>query len=1089
MRDSVAYILSFILTPFLAISQNEWENQHVLQFNREPARASFVPYHQVKNDRMLSLDGAWKFNWVPAPEERPVHFYRRDFDDSGWIDFPVPANWEVNGFGTPIYVSAGYPFKIAPPYVTREPKESYTTYSERNPVGSYRRSFMLPAGWDNKQVFIHFEGVQSAFYIWINGEKVGYSQGSMEPSEFRITPYLKKGENKIAVEVYKYSDGSYLEDQDMWRFGGIHRSVYLYATEDIRIQDFGVRTILDENFEDAILQISPRIIVYDDQQGEGYTVQAQLYDADGKTMFVTNLSQEVVPMLNIDHRATVMNDRFPQRGIRKFAWLESVIKNPQKWSAETPCLYTLLLTLNDSTGRMIEQVSTRVGFRSIKIENGRFLVNGKPVRFRGVNRHEHDPYTAKVVSEEQMIRDIVLMKQANINAVRTAHYPNVPRWYELCDEYGLYVMDEADIETHGMRGILASDPEWTHAFMDRAIRMAVRDRNHPSVVMWSMGNESGYGFNFAAVSAWLRDFDPTRPIHYEGAQGERRDPETVDIISRFYPRLQDDYLNPNIPEGETNERAENARWERLLSIAERTGDDRPVLTSEYAHAMGNAMGNFKEYWDEIYSNPRMLGGFIWEWADHGIMTKNEEGKIKVNYGGDFGDQPNLKNFCLDGLLFSDRTLTPKYREVKKVYQPVLIELTKKEPLQVKVTNRHHHTDLAGYQIAWNISVNGEKKEFHSMDAFTVMPGASVVINLHTDDAIPAKGDVQLMVRFVLKEKNRWADTGFEVAWEQFALKDGLADLREEQFDLQHRERMLTSVDGDLLSIRNDCFSMEWDLKEGNPGSLKYGDRELFAKNPDLPAQFLTQAYRAPVDNDKGFGNWLAADWKKNSMDAPVTTTERVKWTTTEENQILITTTKRNTYAEGYIITHATYTISDDGSIDAAFRFIPEGKLPELPRLGIVLPLNGVLEQYAWYGRGPHENYIDRKASSPILLCKSTVSEQFVNYPFPQENGNREDIQVLTLTDANNRGIRITAIDKPFSASALHYLATDLAAERHSHELTPRPETILSIDTRQMGLGNSSCGPGVLRRYSVEKRSHSLHFRISPTEKTLVPGKL
>ncbi|WP_294072765.1 glycoside hydrolase family 2 TIM barrel-domain containing protein, partial [Proteiniphilum sp. UBA1028] len=401
----------------------------------------------------------------------------------------------------------------------------------------------------------------------------------------------------------------------------------------------------------------------------------RLFDAAGNAVLDSILSQDVVSIINSDHRAAIMNDRFPQRGIRKFSWLSAKVKNPEKWSAETPYLYTLVLSLNDSTGRVVEQASTRVGFRSVEIENGRFLVNGKPVRFRGVNRHEHDPVTAKVMSEEGMIRDIVLMKQANINAVRTAHYPDVPRWYELCDEYGLYVMDEANIETHGVRGMLASDTEWTHAFMDRAIRMAARDRNHPSVVVWSMGNESGYGFNFAAISAWLKDYDPTRPVHYEGAQNELKDPETVDIISRFYPRLQQAYLNPNIPEGESRERAENARWERLLSIAERTDDDRPVLTSEYAHAMGNAMGNFKEYWDEIYSNPRMLGGFIWEWADQGIFTTAEDGKRIVNYGGDFGDRPNLNNFCLDGVVFSDRTVTPKYWEVKKVYQPVLIELT------------------------------------------------------------------------------------------------------------------------------------------------------------------------------------------------------------------------------------------------------------------------------------------------------------------------------------------------------------------------------------------------------------------------------
>lgn len=1077
MKRYTSVIHLFLLIAVPGFGQNDWENQHVLQINREPARASFTPYLGVKNDRTLSLDGQWKFYWVPTPEERPETFYRSDFDDSDWVNFPVPANWEVNGFGTPIYVSAGYPFKIDPPYVTKEPKESYTTFRERNPVGSYRRTFQLPEEWGKKQVFLHFEGVQSAFYVWVNGEKVGYSQGSMEPSEFRITPWLKKGENLIAVEVYKYSDGSYLEDQDMWRFGGIHRAVYLYATEDIRIQDFGVRTVLDEDYKDATLQISPEIAVYDGQSGDGYTIEGRLFDGAGNVVLDSVLSQDVVPIINSDHKAAIMNDRFPQRGIRKFAWLSAKVGNPEKWSAETPYLYTLVLSLSDSTGRVVEQASTRVGFRSVKIENGRFLVNGKPVRFRGVNRHEHDPVTAKVMSEEGMIRDILLMKQANINAVRTAHYPDVPRWYELCDEYGLYVMDEANIETHGLRGMLASDTEWTHAFMDRAIRMAARDRNHPSVVVWSMGNESGYGFNFAAISAWLKDYDPTRPVHYEGAQDEVKDPETVDIISRFYPRLQQAYLNPNIPEGESRERAENARWERLLGIAERTNDVRPVLTSEYAHAMGNAMGNFKEYWDEIYSNPRMLGGFIWEWADHGIFTTTKDGKRIVNYGGDFGDRPNLNNFCLDGVVFSDRTVTPKYWEVKKVYQPVLIELVEQKPLRIRVTNRSHHTGLSGYTIEWSISVNGKKREVHTMEPVSVLPGESFILNFQPDKSISSEGDIQLMVRFLLKEKTSWAEKGFEVAWEQFTLRNGLADLRNNG-NTQRNEKIVTSVEGDMLLIGNDNFSMKWNMKVGTLLSLKYADRELLASSSDQSGQFSTQAYRAPVDNDRGFGNWLAADWEKNGMDAPVISTEETGWRKVQDDGIEVTTTKRNSYVNGSILTHAVYTISGDGSIDAVFRFIPEGELPELPRLGIVLSLSGILEKYTWYGLGPHENYRDRKSSASMGLWKSNVSDQFINYPFPQENGNREEIQQLILTDDNDSGVRITAIDNPFSASALHYLATDLAGARHSHKLKPRAETILSIDASQMGLGNSSCGPGVLTKYAVEQTEHRLRFRIS-----------
>lgn len=1082
------FILLLILAGIPLFGQNDWENQHVLQINREPARASFIPYYQEKGDRQLSLDGEWKFHWVATPEQRPKDFYRTDFDDSAWIQFPVPANWEVNGFGTPIYVSSGYSFKIDPPYVTREPKENYTAYIERNPVGSYRRTFTLPHGWNRQEVFLHFEGVQSAFYVWINGEKVGYSQGSMEPSEFRITPYLKEGDNQIAVEVYKYSDGSYLEDQDMWRFGGIHRSVYLYTTDKIRIRDFGVRTLLDENYEDARLQISPSFSVYDGGKGEGYVVQAQLFDVDGNAVLVPALSQDALPILNIDHKAAVMNDRFPQRGERKFAWLEAHIKNPHKWTAETPYLYTLLLTLNDSTGKVVERITTKIGFRSIETRNGQLWVNGKPVRFRGVNRHEHDPYTAKVMSEERMLQDILLMKQGNVNAVRTAHYPNVPRWYELCDEYGLYVMDEADLETHGLRGILASDPEWTHAFMDRAVRMAVRDRNHPSVVVWSMGNESGYGFNFAAISAWLKDFDPTRPIHYEGAQGEEKDPATVDMISRFYPRLQEEYLNPNIPEGDTQERAENARWERLLSIAERTNDDRPVLTSEYAHAMGNAMGNFKEYWDEIYRNPRMLGGFIWEWMDHGIITVGENGVKKVNYGGDFGDRPHLKNFCLDGVLFSDREITPKYVEMKKVYQPIHFELAGTQPLEIKITNRHHHIDLSDYELRWRLMADGKELEARKADIPLLKPGESSVVVLHADQPIPEKGDVRLEVSCHLRKDLPWGDAGFEVAWEQFSLRDGLVDGRMVSPEKSHG-KISYQEESDILSLSGDNFKMKWDLKRGNLLSLQYGGKEMLVSGEERNSPFATQAYRAPVDNDRGFGNWLAADWQKNKMDAPVVTTEAVHWEEMGDGRIQIITKKQNRYLKGSIVTRSSYTVSGDGSMDVECRFTPTGELPELPRLGVRLVLREGIENYAWYGRGPHENYPDRKYGSSVGLWNSTVADQFVNYPFPQENGNREEIQLLSLTDEEGRGIRIMAKEKPFSASALHFLATDLSAVRHSYELVPRKETILSIDVQQLGLGNSSCGPGVLKRYAIEKKEHVLRFSLSFTQSPLQPGKL
>jgi len=911
MKTSIIALISLLATVLSVSAQNrDWENNHVLQINREPARAYFIPYAQQKGDRQMSLNGTWKFRWTKTPDERIKDFWRTDFDCSSWDNLKVPANWEVNGYGTPIYASAGYTFKIDPPYVTKEPKKTYTAYEERNPTGQYKRTFQLPDDWNKGQTFLRFEGVMSAFYVWINGKQVGYSQGSMEPSEFNVTKYLKPGQNAIAIEVYKYSDGSYLEDQDFWRFGGIHRDVTLYHTPDVRIRDFAVRTIPADNSEysdysessDYILQINPQFSVYGKETGKGDSLVAILTDHDGQTIAKGSTSVEEV--LDLEHKAARMNEWYPQRGYRKFDRIAMTVKSPKEWTAETPYLYTLTLQLRDSLGNIREQAQQKVGFRHLKINaDGELLVNGKPIKIRGVNRHEHDPYTARVMTEERMLQDLHLMKEAYINAVRLAHYPNCPRWYELCDSIGIYVMDEADCETHGLRGTLTSTSDWNDAFMDRCIRMAERDKNHPSIIFWSLGNESGYGPNHAAMAGWLHEFDPTRFVHYEGAQGDP-DPNTVDVISRFYPRVKQEYLNPGIPQGSDAERAENARWERLLEIAERTNDTRPVLTSEYAHCMGNALGNLKEYWDEINSNKRMLGGFIWDWADQGLRRVGG-GYL---YGGDFGDQPNLKAFCLNGIVMSDRTLTPKYYEVQAVYGQGKHPLP--QPLPYK----------------------------------------------------PKKS----------------------------------------------KSKPLTP---DLIQ---------------------------------LVSNIRTQVFRAPTDNDKSFGNWLAKDWKNCGLDTlnlPVTTEQH-------DNEL-------------------TFTFD-----------IPDG-LPELPRIGIVIELPREYELLTWYGRGPWDNYPDRKESCPIGLWKSTVSEQYVHYPRPQDSGNHEDCTMIELKTKKGKTLRIEAVDKPFSFSALPYSAQYIASKTHDYELEDQGHTYLSIDCAVLGLGNSSCGPGVLKKYAIDKtKTHTLRITLS-----------
>lgn len=1075
------YTLLFgLLLPIQPSAQtvHDWENHHVLQINREPARAAFTPFHAQKGDCSICLDGTWKFRWTPVPDERIVEFYQTDFNDKDWVGFPVPANWEVNGYGTPIYVSAGYPFKIDPPRVMGEPKVDYTTYKERNPVGQYRRSFQLPAGWEARgQTFLRFEGVMSAFYVWINGERVGYSQGSMEPSEFNITNYLHAGENQIALEVYRYSDGSYLEDQDFWRFGGIHRSIHLLHTPDIRIRDYAVRTLpVSTDYQDFILQIDPQFSVYRGMTGKGTTLQGVLKDASGRE--IATLKGDVEDILDLEHKAGRMNEWYPQRGPRKLGRMSATIKSPKRWTAETPYLYKLYLTLLTAEGEVIEQVEQSVGFHSVEIRNGQLLVNGAPVRFRGVNRHEHDPRTARVMSEERMLQDILLMKQANINAVRTSHYPNVSRWYELCDSLGLYVMDEADIEEHGLRGTLASTPDWHAAFLDRAVRMAERDKNHPSIVMWSMGNESGYGPNFAAISAWLHDFDPTRPVHYEGAQGAggEPDPKTVDVISRFYTRVKQEYLNPGIAEGEDKERAENARWERLLEIAERTNDNRPVMTSEYAHSMGNALGNFKEYWDEIYSNPRMLGGFIWDWVDQGIYKTLPDGRIMVAYGGDFGDKPNLKAFCFNGLLMSDRETTPKYWEVKKVYSPVELRV---ESGELRVTNRNHHTDLSQYRCLWTLSIDGKQKDQGEITLPEVAPGESETIPLPVSIAgkkasAKATSDLRLTISFILKRDALWAKAGHEVAWEQFCIQEG-ALLSSK---LENRGRLKVRADEEHLSISGSGFSIQWEKNAtGSLTSLTYHGKEMLAHPADFPLQPVTQAFRAPTDNDKSFGNWLAKDWSLHQMDNPRISLDSFKHEVREDGAVIVRVQTRNRYKEGMIVTKFLYTILSDGTIDLKTTFQPQGILPELPRLGIAFCLSSDYNTFIWQGRGPQDNYPDRKTSAAVGLWKGSVADQYVHYPRPQDSGNKEEVCRLMLTDRHGKGIRVDAVEDVFSASALHYTAQDLYKETHDCNLKPRPEVILSLDAAVLGLGNSSCGPGVLKKYAIDKKEHTLHIRI------------
>lgn len=1025
----------FIFATALAVcmaanaQQHDWENQYVLAKNRMPARATFFPYISQKGDMTISLNGEWKFNWTKTPDEQPEDFYKTAFNDSAWKFFNVPGDWEMNGFGTPIYSSSGYTFKIDPPFVMKEPKKTYTAYIERNPTGCYRRSFTIPKEWNGKEVFIHFGAVSSAFYVYVNGQEVGYSQGSMEPAEFCLTPYIKEGENIIALKVLKYSDGSYLEDQDMWRIAGIHRGIELYATPKIRIADIGVRTELDSEYKDAEITIDPKLCVFGNERGNGYRIKAMLYDADGKAVMDTVLWQSAEPMLNLDKKGKILNERNPQRGYAPYGWLKATIRNPKKWDAEHPYLYTLKLELADSTGTAIERAETRIGFRKVEIKNGMMLINGKQVRLRGVNRHEMDPETGHVMTEERMIEDIKLLKQCNINAVRTCHYPNSPRWYELCDEYGIYVMDEADIEEHGLRGTLASDPTWAAAFIDRTQRMVMRDRNHASVVFWSLGNESGWGPNFAMTSAWIHEYDPTRPVHYEGAQGpDNKDPEYVDVISRFYPRVQGEYLNPGVKDNNM-ERPENARWERLLSIARKTNDKRPVLTSEYAHAMGNALGNFKDYWDEIYSNKRMLGGFIWEWADEGIFKKRDDGKTMVAYGGDFGDVPNLKAFCVKGIVSSDRKPTPKYFEVKQVYAPIKLNYNNGK-IEAEILD--NMVSLDNYRLLFNITENGKVVKKGEIKDMTV-PKVKF-----SNDA-----DVRLNISIVLKNATKWAKEGHEIKHEQFVLNDNLTT----------------------------AFAAV-PLKTGKQTDIKIAEEWFSTVKPHF--------YRAPLDNDKGFGNWIAKDWKNNKLESPETvTTKPLSSKKNSDGTVTVTTTQEYQYANGKIVADYVYTMDAEGSVDFHATYTPNGQLPPLPCVGNTFVMDKEMKNLSWYGQGLQDSYTDRLEATSIGKWTSNVDKEYVHYPRPQFSGNHEQTATLSLTTTKGKGYTVTTTDgKAFTFSALPYSEKQLSTVAHDCDLKAEGNVYLNIDAAMMGLGNSSCGPGVLTKYSVAQKQYTLNIRFT-----------
>jgi beta-galactosidase len=1030
--------LSVAATPRCTTAQEvpDWENPAVVAIGKEPPHATLFPFETrelaLTRERARStyyqlLSGRWKFNWVRKPADRPVEFYREGYDDSDWAEIPVPGNWEVNGFGVPIYLNIPYEFEENPPYI----------HHDYNPVGSYRRTFEIPDSWADREIFIHFGAVKSAMYLWVNGQRVGYSQGSKLPAEFNITHYVRSGENTLAVEIYRWSDGSYLECQDFWRISGIERDVFLWAAPKVHIRDFFARAGLDDSYEDGVLDVSAQVVNYRSAAVAGWSLSLELLDAAG---------------------GSVVEARRPDIALEPGAELsvefQETIRTPARWTAETPDLYNLLLTVADERGTTVEVVTARVGFRTVEIKDGLLQLNGVPITIKGVNRHEHDPITGHVVSEERMLQDITLMKQLNINAVRTSHYPNDPRWYELADEHGLYIIDEANIESHG-RGYhpdttFGNDPAWEIAHLDRTIRMVERDKNHPSIIIWSLGNEAGNGVNFYATYRWAKERDRTRPVQYERATLDWN----TDIYAPMYPGFQ-----------------------RLIDYAE-SHDDRPLIMCEYAHAMGNSVGNFADYWEIIDSYPNLQGGFIWDWVDQGLLTTNADGDTIFGYGGDFGppDTPSDGNFLLNGIVFPDRRPHPSALEAKRIYQYVDVEPSRLAEGRVIVHNDYDFRRTDDLVLVWSLLEDGHVVDRGEIVDLDIAPGASRALEIpfKLPDREPVSGaEYYLNLSFRTWGAAGLLPAGHEVAFHQFQLP--IAAPLPAAAALEAMPPLELEDDETAVTVRGSNFAITLDKGVGVLASYVYDGTELILGGPQ------PNFWRAPTDNDFG-GDWQRrlALWRDAGA-------RRTVWRVTVMQpapQLVMIRTRARLEA-GRSSYSTLYTIFGDGAVIVENHFEPgdEG-LPRMPRFGMQMTLPRQFSNLEWFGRGPHESYWDRKTSAAVGVYHSTVAESFHPYIRPQENGNKTDVRWMALTNDEGFGLLITGMPL-LSISALHYTIDDLdpgesKQQRHAGELVERDLVNLNIDYKQMGVGGiNSWGPTALPRYSLYYGEYRYSFRLQP----------
>lgn len=1032
-------LLSSLLCTTSAWADNEpWQNPQVNEMNREPMHAHFIPFtseaHAVNQralpaevryevnpaaERRISLDGTWRFLFSKNDEACPQDFHKPGYSTRRWSKIEVPGSWELQGFDAPIYTDTRYPFPAEPPRVP----------TDYNPVGAYIREFTVPAAWQGMDIFLNFEGVESAYYVWVNGELAGYAEDSRLPSHFNITPLLKKGSNKLAVKVYRYSDGSYLEGQDYWKYSGIERSVYLYARPQSRVKDFQMTSELVNGYRDGELKLD----VWMNRPNSGESVTVKVLDGE-KTLFEKSrtLASATDTLLHV----------------------EQLFPEARPWNAETPNTYTLVVSHTDAQGKPIEAFTHLFGFRTVEMKNGQQLINGRAVLFKGVNRHEHDPYKGRTISVASMLEDIRMMKQFNLNGVRNCHYPNNYAWYELCTEYGLYLVDEANIESHGMMdhkdGTLANYPDWELPFMQRMSRMIARDRNFSAIVTWSMGNESGYGKHFETLYDYTKRTDPTRPVQYEGGGYNAKS----DIYCPMYARI----------------------WSLHRHVNQR--DARPMIMCEYAHAMGNSVGNLQDYWDLIYKYDQLQGGFIWDWVDQTFAIKDENKRDIWAFGGDMGfvGIVNDSNFCANGLVAADRTPHPHLYEVKKVMQYIHFEPMAFTANRIKVTNRHDFIGLEGYRLRWAVECEGQTVQSGETDFPSVAPGETACIELPMKP-LPADGqEYFLTLRAFTKQAAPMVPQGHETAVGQWTLPGAPAPAAGNGRPIDGT--LTVGRDNGLLTLRGKGFAVAFSTQSGEMTELSYQEGKNLIREGLQP-----NFWRPLTDNDIPNGHLeRCATWRTAGKDARL---QSIDVRPAADNKRACVTATYRMEEQDAMLT-MTYDVQADGAIHVEMHFVPGKKeLGEMPRLGMRMVLPGEYEQMTWLGRGPQETYEDRKTGALIGRYEATVWEQYHPYVRAQETANHCDVRWMELRNAAGQGIRVTG-DKPLSVSAWNFPMEDIeyrpsqVERRHGGSIVKQDMVWLNIDHRQMGVGgDNTWGAQVHPEYTITPCEWKYGFTITP----------